>query len=333
MELQEPIITVNEDGDLRRVGLELEFAGIGLPETAGIIQSLYGGELEEKHRYSFFLEGSRLGDFVVELDARLLKKMAGNNLLTTGDMMVDDEDVFKESITDVVDKLAKTVIPIEIVMPPVRWNQLLELEPLRKLLQEKKAEGTSTSFFNAFGLHMNIEVPVLDTKIVLRYFRAFLLVYPWLLQKLNIDFTRRMTPFIDPFPEKYVRRVLNPLYRPSSEEFTDDYLMANPTRNRPLDLLPILGLQFFEKVKPILKDGKNKPRPAFHYRLPNSQIDDKYWSFVAEWNHWLKVEKLAENPDLLHKLSRLYLLRERASLISFKKEWASTVAIFLDEES
>jgi hypothetical protein len=39
-----------------------------------------------------------------------------------------------------------------------------------------------------------------------------------------------------------------------------------------------------------------RPRPTFHYRLPNCLVDDPSWSFALEWNRWVEVERLAEDP-------------------------------------
>ena len=42
------------------------------------------------------------------------------------------------------------------------------------------------------------------------------------------------------YPTDYVRRVIAPDYEPDLMTFAEDYLAANPTRDRSLDLLPIL---------------------------------------------------------------------------------------------
>jgi len=85
-----------------------------------------------------------------------------------------------------------------------------------------------------------------------------------------------------------------------------------------------------ELITPVMEGEKNDPRPTFHYRLPNSRIDDPEWRFADEWNHWLAVEKLVSNNEMFEKLSRLYLLRRDETVISFRKEWAKTLEILLD---
>jgi hypothetical protein len=110
----------------------------------------------------------------------------------------------------------------------------------------------------------------------------------------------------------------------------EDYLKFNPTRNRPLDMMPIFGLINEKRVMTVLEGEKNNPRPTFHYRLPNSKIDEPQWKFSDEWSDWCVVEKLADDSELLHKLCELYLHRKRKTLVSFKKEWAETLGILLD---
>lgn len=324
-----PPIINSKDGKPRKVGLELEFAGIEPMEAARIITRVFGGTITEEHRYHIDISGTDLGDFRVELDARILRKMAEENIFDKLGIELEEDSV-RQSIEDVVDKMARSVVPIEIVMPPVKINELDKLEKLRKALQENKAKGTSTSMMHAFGMHLNIEAPDLQTSTLLRYLRAFMIAYPWLLVVLKIDMTRRFSPFVDSFPEKYVRLVLNPDYRPDIDQMIKDYIEYSSTRNRPLDMMPIFGMLNEELIASVMEGAKNDPRPTFHYRLPNSRIDNAGWRFEDEWNHWLVVEKLAANDEMLEKLSRLYLLRRDETVISFRKEWAKTLKILLD---
>lgn len=321
--------TTNEEGSPRRVGLELEFTGLELEEAAGIIQQLYGGDIEKENRYHYTIRDTELGSFEVELDARILKKMAGTDFF--GDLGIEfDEQKIKDSLSDIVDRLAKAVVPLEIVMPPVPLKKIEKLEELRSELQKKKAEGTEVSLIHAFGLHMNIETPALEAEILLAYLRAFFILYPWLLKRLKIDLSRRLSPFIDHFPGEYVRKVLDPEYKPSVEQLMEDYLSLNPTRNRPLDMMPVWAMIDEDKTSGVLEGEKNCPRPALHYRLPNSRVDDPEWSFSLEWQRWLHVEKLSADDEMLRKLSRLYLLREGETYVSFRNEWAETMEILLD---
>jgi hypothetical protein len=50
-----------------------------------------------------------------------------------------------------------------------------------------------------------------------------------------------------------------------------------------------------------------KPRPAFHYRLPNCLIDEPDWTLAREWNTWVTVEQLASDPERIRTMSREYL--------------------------
>lgn len=329
MHVERPNTIRNVEGKHRTVGFELEYAGLDLSKTAEIIRKIFGGTIEEKNRYEFLISGTELGEFRVELDARILQKIASEKLGDKLGIEVDDSKI-KTSIEDLLDKMAKSVVPIEVVMPPIPISSIEMLGELQQQLRSNKAEGTSTSLVHAFGMHINIECPDLETGTLLRYLRAFMLLYPWLLEELNIDFTRRISPFVDPFPSAYVEKVLNPSYDPDQEELIVDYLEYNATRNRPLDMMPVFALLDQDRVDDAMGGEKNNPRPTFHYRLPNSRIDDPDWSFTQEWNYWCAVEKLADNPDMIEKLGKLYLLRKSKTLVPFKKEWAETVRILLD---
>jgi len=329
MPVKQPNTVQNAEGKDRTVGFELEFAGLELSKTAEIICNIFGGTIEEKNRYEFLISETELGEFRVELDARILQKIASDKLGEKLGIEIDESKI-KTSLEDVLDKMAKSVVPTEVVMPPIPIDSIGKLRELQQQLRTNKAEGTSTSLVHAFGMHINIECPDLETDTLLRYLQAFLLLYPWLLDELNIDFTRRISPFVDPFPSAYVGKVLDPGYNPNQDELIADYLEYNATRNRPLDMMPIFALLDRERVDEALGGEKNNPRPTFHYRLPNSRIDDPDWSFTQEWNYWCVVEKLADNAEMIEKLGKLYLLRKSKTLVPFKKEWAETVRILLD---
>lgn len=329
MSINTPPITKNADGKTRTVGFELEFAGLELLKTAEIIQQAFGGKIVEENKYEFEIIDTELGDFRVELDARILQKMADDNFLEKLGFDVDKSKI-GNSIEEALDKMAKSVVPTEIVMPPIPLDTIERLEYLQVQLQKNKAEGTKTSIIHAFGMHMNIECPDLEPETLLRYLKSFMVVYPWLVEKLDIDITRRVSPFVDPFPGKYVQLVLDENYNPDRESLMDDYLKFNPTRNRPLDMMPIFGLFDEKRIMKVLEGEKNNSRPTFHYRLPNSKIDEPEWKFSHEWNDWCVIEKLANDSELLPKLCELYLLRKRKTLVSFKKDWAETISILLD---
>src|SRR6185312_17067732 len=109
-------------------------------------------------------------------------------------------------------------------------------------------------------------------------------VYDWLYIESEIPLARKLAPFIHSFPDDYIELVLDPAYHPDLETFMTDYLINNPTRNRPLDLLPLFAWIDAEKVFsfPVEKDLV-KSRPTFHYRLPNSEVDDPDWSVASDW--------------------------------------------------
>ncbi len=91
-------------------------------------------------------------------------------------------------------------------------------------------------------------------------------------------------------------------YRPDIETLIDDYLEANPDRNRALDSLPLFAHIDEPRVRDVVDDDRIKPRPTLHYRLPNCDIDVDGWSVSTAWNHWLQVELLANDQKRLEKM-------------------------------
>ena len=99
--------------------------------------------------------------------------------------------------------------------------------------------------------------------------------------------------------------VLSNTYAPGTKALIDDYLEYNPTRNRALDMLPILCELDEARVLNAINDEERnliKGRPAFHYRLPDCKVNVPGWSAAAPWNQWVYIEKIASDDSLLHEL-------------------------------
>jgi hypothetical protein len=213
-------------------------------------------------------------------------------------------------------------VPTEVVTPPIPFDEVDIVEDLKNALYDNQAKGTGDSILYAFGLHINPEVPSLQAEVLLSYLRAFLLLYEWILEEADIDFTRRLTPYITPFPEEYITHVLTADYNPNANKLIQDYLHYNPTRNRPLDFTPLLATIDEKLVADNIKEKELvKKRPAFHYRLPNCLVDQPEWSIADEWNIWCMVEYLADDKQKITAMSRDYLETKDSFLNIFANEW------------
>ncbi len=317
-----PPLADNEQGEPRKMGLELEFSGLTMERIISLVVLCYGGEPESESDFKKYVRNTRLGDFTVELDWMLLQKFARTDYAGQlgKEIGFDIDPRWQKRVEKLLAATAEPFVPYEISFPPVPFGRIGELEELRKAIYRMRGKGTSASPFNAFGLHLNPEIPSTETDVLLRYLQAFLLLYEWLRLSHNIDLMRDITPFIDPFPDKYVLMVLEPGYRPGRRRLIDDYLEHNPTRNRPLDMLPLFAWLDEDRVLARLGDELIRARPTFHYRLPNSSIDDPNWSFAKEWNVWVQVERLAESERIRTDMQELYVERKRHPV----KTWADT---------
>lgn len=281
------------EGTLRRVGFELEFAGLELAAAAEAVRELFGGKVVEEDRFRFRVVATTVGDFTVEADARLLRNRRYLEHLRRLGVPVDEADVQKP-IDALVGWLAELVVPFEVTLPPLPLPDLALVEELRMSLAAREARGTGAGLRYALGLHLNPEAPSLTVESILRHLRAFLTLYDWLLETSDIDLSRSLAPFVDELPEDYRRLVLDPAYSPSIDRLAADYTAHNPTRNRALDLLPLLAHVLGPEALPELGDEELiQPRPTYHYRLPDCRIDEPDWTVAAEWNRWVEVERLA----------------------------------------
>lgn len=325
-----PTVTEKRDGAPRRVGLEFEFAGMDIGEAARAVAEVFGGEVRELDTFVYAVEGTEHGDFSVELDSSLLQSKGYLKILH--DVGIDLSDSDEKRLERILLDVAEELIPYEIIAPPVPMTELDPMDDLRELLRRRKAKGTRASILYAFGMQFNVEPPDLAASTLTRFLKAFLLCYPWLRETSDLDTTRILSPFIDKFPSDYVHLVVDPEYQPEdTATLIDDYLDHNPTRNRPLDCMPIFAHLDEDRVMALAKEKDLiKPRPAFHYRLPNCLIDAPDWRIAKEWELWTAVDDLSRNTDKLTGMGEDFMNTPGFPMNLFTDSWKEKIPRWLD---
>ena len=312
IEFDMPPLVTNHAGRMRGVGVELEFAGLTAAAAAAALRAAFGGRLVEEDPHAYAVEGSELGDLAVRLDLRYAHPdRADDGLLGR----------VEAKLTEWLGTAASLIVPCELITPPVRLDRLADLERVLDVLRRAGAAGTQDGALYAFGLHFNPEVPRLDAETIVSVLKAFVLLDAWLRREVAPDPTRDFLGFADPFPAEYVRRLAAPDHWPALDVFIDEYLDANPTRNRDLDLLPLLRVLDDARVTARLPDAKIGRRPAFHYRLPDARVSDPGWRMAPDWNRWVAVERVAADRARLERLGLAYL-----AFVGEAKSWADLAA-------
>jgi hypothetical protein len=322
-----PPVLHNSAGEIRRVGFEFEYAGVTIEQSAQIVRDVFGGE---EHIESTFLRRveTDAGKFVVVIDASILADKKYESALRAIGMEPDQLDL--QWLERALLGTFSTIVPIEIAAPPIPITDLAALDDLRQRLLDAKAKGTRASILYAFGMHINPEIPSDDAAILRDILRAFILLYPWIKDRAEVDITRRATLYVNPFPDDYARLILAADYPASHDRLIDDYLEHNPTRNRALDMLPILAHLDRDRVIARVEDPQLvKPRPAFHYRLPNCMIDEPDWTLASEWNRWVMIERLAYDPQRLAEMSRGFLAADQQSFKPFVDKWPAVLESYM----
>ncbi len=310
----------NHRGKPRRVGVELEMIGLELNDIAELVAEHFRLSISTDGRYRRVLSGDEAGDWVVELDFDLLQKLGHEERDETAllDELMDSAEV-------VLKTFAELVVPLELVSPPLPMQRLGEIEDIIALLRDAGAKGTSDSLSYAFGMQFNPEIPSDDPAVITAYLQAFLCLYEWLLVRADINLTRRITSYVDPFPTDYVRKVMRTDYRPDIGTLIDDYLKHNPTRNRALDFLPLFLYLDEERVRAVTDEPLIKARPTFHYRLPDCEIHLPDWGLHVAWDDWLEVEALAADRGRLAESCAHYLAFLDQPLKRWLGDWAKEV--------
>lgn len=316
----------NHKGDERRVGFEIEYIGISIMKSCDILKKLFSGTIERLNDNEFLLKNASLGEFKVERDARLLKKMASKSEKNIQNEKIDFEGWIQKALSSAL----KRVVPLEIVSPPVLIGEIELLDRIIPELRQRGASGTKSSKLAAFGVHINPDTPSLKSECILAYLQAYVLLSDWLRKEIKIDATRLASFYINEYPAKYKRKILHADYKPDITTLMDDYLQFNPTRNRSLDMLPLFSYMDEDKILGRVSSPLIKSRPTFHYRLANTSLNNPYWNFTTEWKRWLYVEKLAANPEVRAKMAQDYLEQTRTRpLFPNTKKWIKITTNFL----
>lgn len=298
--------SVQSDGKERRVGIEIEFAGLTESDAADIIRKAWGGTIETATAHDITVRDTELGDVKIELDVHLRDK-AGSY------------------IADKLLNWSRAVVPVEIVTQPLTLAQLERVDPLIVDLVAAGAEGTQGGIFYGFGLHLNPEIASADTAGVMPVVRAYALLEDWLRASDPVDPSRRLLPFVDPWPRSLMDALAHEGLRWRLDDLVRVYAELSPTRNRGLDLLPLLEHLRPEALRAAMPDDTLKGgRPTFHYRLPEARLGAGGWSVAYEWNRWVLVERVAADPDLLERLATMWI-DHRSALTTLRRDWAQNV--------
>jgi len=296
-----PPILTSADGHIRCVGIELELGGLDIEALTEQVRATLGGSVERISEYERLVHSEAHGDWRIELDFALLKRLARE---------AEQPDGVPSRLTAAAEELVRAgvqwIVPLEVISPPLPIDRLSIMDGLVPRLREAGARGSTDAFIYAFGLQFNPELPATDADTIASYLKAFACLYDWLETRADIDVSRRLTLYADPFPNDYVKQVVATDYWPELGALIDDYLAANPTRNRALDCLPLFLHLAPARVRAVISDPRVKPRPTLHYRLPNCEIHRPEWGIAIAWNDWLQVEYLAADRARLEALCACY---------------------------
>ncbi|MBM9593495.1 amidoligase family protein [Roseitranquillus sediminis] len=275
----------NDSGKARRVGVEIEFAGLTERDVGALVQRQLGGEVADAGPFEVIVSGTALGEIRCFLDTAF-RKGRGKGL---GHLGLE---------------FGREVIPVELTTEPLPATRLPELDALREALRDAGAIGSRRGPLLSFGMHLNVEVASERVESVRPVLTAFALIEDWLRLADPMNASRRLMPFTDAYPRRFVRELLALPPGAEMDALVALYLRLTPSRNRALDMLPL-----FRHLRPaqVASAAHNlaavAPRPAWHYRLPDSRVDEADWTIAYEWNRWVMVERVAARPDLLAHLA------------------------------
>jgi hypothetical protein len=292
-EVKSPPVKKTAKGDLRKVGVEIEFGGLGARQAAITVQNALSGNIKELNSNKYTVTETIIGNIEIIVDSRYLQPSS------------QDKNWIKELKEKFGEKLAG-LVPIEIITEPIPYTKLSVIDNLVSKLRERDAKGTSASPFFAYGMHLNVEAISLQIKDIIPIVRAWGLWGPYIARQNGIDLSRKVLPYIDQYPASYIDILAKKHYSPSWPDFMACYAEHNPTRNRDLDMIPLMRSIDSEMVEALLPKDHSKKRPAFHWRMPDTRLGDPDWKPSKNWNDWIEIEELAADSTKLEALASLW---------------------------
>ncbi|MCB0306843.1 MAG: hypothetical protein KDI38_23980 [Calditrichaeota bacterium] len=58
-------------------------------------------------------------------------------------------------------------------------------------------------------------------------------------------------------------------------------------------------------------------------------IDDPEWRIAREWNYWIEIERLADQPEKIREMSEQYCNLKDTALFPFQNRWPEEVSGWL----
>lgn len=134
--MQLPSAVETAEGKPRRIGVELEFGGIGLQDAAETVALLFGGEILWENPHRARIRGTRFGTFTAELDSDYVHP--SEPLEDNPTVWNRSEKLVREALGDVI----QAWMPREIVTPPLPLQDLPAVDQLCAVLCKRGATGT-----------------------------------------------------------------------------------------------------------------------------------------------------------------------------------------------
>jgi hypothetical protein len=245
----------------------------------------------------------------LELDSVFLKERGYQEYLTSWGIEIDDEQ--QDDLESFMSQVASHVVPCELVSPPIPFSRMSEIEALCVALREMGAKGTDESIAYAFGVHFNPEYVSGSVEEMLSVLRSYMLLDSWIRKAFSVDWSRRLSPYIQSYSDECRQTLLDEEYNPSLEELIVDVLSFHPTRNMGLDMTPLFAHTHPAIVNDLVAEKELvSARPTYHFRLPNCRIGDETWSLAEEWQSWRMIECLAADEERLRRLCRAVLAQD-----------------------
>jgi len=289
-----------EREDKTRLGIEVEFTGLSPREAAQKVQSILGGKIvtkEERIKTSIRSLDSLnrpVYDEIIISEFEVVDTQIGTILLKPETNQIDD-----------IQYLENNNQIIELVTEPIRYNEVEKLDLALDELKKAGAHGTDTK--TPISIQVNVEMfdgqrEKIKLSEILNLLRSYLRPEHTKQITARLDIPEIRKPYISEYSTGFMRRLLDPSYRPTIREFYDDFIyrqslefLGNATAwSDPIEKVKGDLLKNFNPVVPqVVKQNRIRISSLLMWMLPDDPMSRIYqetgWAVarpIVEFREW-----------------------------------------------
>jgi len=299
--------------DRTRLGIEIEFKGLGAYDAAEKIRSILGGEIRRKEERiktsirSYDSSGHPVYNEVILHEFEVVDSSIGNVLLKPETNQIDDVSGSENLEHSNHSATSNKNVVVELVTPPIRYPDVQKLDRALEEINKSGARGTDAE--TAVSTQVNLEMfegkrDKVHVPDILNILRAYLRPEHSEQIEAHLDVPDIRKPYISEYSPGFMKKLLDPKYLPTERELYDDFVYRQTMEflGEPMawsDPIEKLKSELLKKPNPVVpevvKQNRLRLSSLLMWMFPDDPMSKVYketgWAVARpliefrEWNN------------------------------------------------